>query len=130
MESEAAILHFWAPVLVVLPSYIPEAWHNRIRIEIDERGVHYLWTGWSNGEGHGKVRVKGKAVYVHREVIRLKTGVPVPKNKVVDHLCRHRPCMNFDCLEPVTVAVNTYRGDGAYYQYKKAQEEDPYDPPF
>lgn len=42
---------------------------------------------------------------------------PIPKEMVVDHVrargCIYRHCVNPDHLEPVTIAVNTQRGDRA-----------------
>ena len=37
----------------------------------------------------------------------------VPKGKMLDHLCRVRPCVNPDHLEPVTNQVNSQRGSNS-----------------
>ena len=122
MQSEADHYAFFVHILVQLPDYIPREWHDRIRVVLDEKGVHYLWTGWNNGEGHGKVSVDGKAQYTHRIICSRVQGRPLSKGEVVDHNCRHRPCLNGDHLEPVTVSVNTNRGNGIYYQFKRSHE--------
>lgn len=106
-----------------LPGYIPFAWHDRIRVVTDAKGTHYLWTGWNNGEGRGKAREGGKAVYTHRRIVEIVTGRKLNRFEYVDHVaerCDHKACMNFDHLEPVPPAVNTARGPGAQHQFKPA----------
>lgn len=118
MEAEyAAEVHFLATL--ALPDYIPAEWRNRITIHCDGRGVHYLWTGWNNGEGHGKVRVKGKMRYTHREIVERVTGTKLERRDYVDHLCELKPCLNFDHLEPVPPGENTARGPGSRTQYRR-----------
>lgn len=80
------------------------------------------WTGWNNGEGHGKVSVKGQTHYVHRLSWTFANELVLADDNVVDHLCRNRPCWNPTHLERVTVAVNTARGAGRFYQYKRQHE--------
>lgn len=117
-ESEyAAEVHYLATL--ALPDYIPAAWRNRVKIFVDDRGVHYLWTGWNNGEGHGKVRVAGKMRYTHREIVERVTGRKLSRWDYVDHKCELKPCLNFDCLDPTTPGENTARGPGRHTQYRK-----------
>lgn len=106
----------------MLPHYIPREWHDRIRVLHDEKGVHFIWTGWSDGKGHGKISKKGKAKYVHREVIESVDGIVLASDDIVDHLCRHRGCINRDHLEVVTMKVNTDRGLGKQCQFRTAEE--------
>ena len=102
----------------LLPNYIPAKWHNRIKIELDERGVHYIWTGWHNGEGHGKVQINGKARYVHRLIYAAVHGVVLGRFDYIDHLCGHKGCINVTHLEAVTPKANTDRGPGKQTQFK------------
>lgn len=81
-----------------------------------------LWQGWNNGEGHGKFRLNGKAVYVHRHSWELANAEPLGEFDVVDHLCRNRACWNPAHLDRVTIAVNTNRGCGRFFQFRKANE--------
>lgn len=106
----------------VIPDYIPENWHDRIRIVEDDKGVHFLWTGWSNGKGHGKVSIGGKSLYTHRHVVERVDGITLRRFDIVDHLCRYRGCMNREHLEVVTMAENTRRGLGLIHQYKKQEK--------
>ena len=43
-------------------------------------------------------------------------------DEVVDHLCRRPACWNPTHLEAVTMALNTARGLGRFYQYKLAKQ--------
>lgn len=106
-----------------LPSYIPNAWADRIKVFVDEKGVHYLWTGWSNGKdhGHGKVKEAGKTVYCYRRIWEWVKGVKLGRFNWVDHKCGHKPCLNVKHLEAVTPGENTYRGPGRWAQYKRPE---------
>lgn len=112
------------PYVETLPSYIPREWWDRVEVVVDERGVHYCWTGWNNGEGHGKAKVDGRTVYTHREIYERCSGVKLGRFDFVDHGCERKPCMNFDHLEAVPPAVNTARGPGRHTQYRA--EEPPF----
>jgi hypothetical protein len=108
------------PVLV--PDYIPNSWLNRLKLEIDAMGQpHFLWTGWNNGEGHGKYRDGKKIRYTHRTVVEKVRGIVLSRWQYVDHIaeiCGRKRCCNYDHLEPVTPGVNTARGPGAETQFK------------
>lgn len=103
-----------------LPWYLPERWHDRIVLHFDERGVHFLWTGWNNGQGHAKARIDGKMVYIHRWIYTQVTGIELDRWDYVDHLCSYKNCLNHDCHEAVPPGVNTARGPGRFYQYRRA----------
>lgn len=61
-------------------------------------------------DGYGKVRLGKADVRVHRAVYQHFRGA-IPAGLVIDHLCRNPCCANVDHLEPVTPAVNLYRGE-------------------
>ena len=103
---------------MVIPDYIPARWHDRIEVVEDERGLHYLWTGWCNGKGHAKARVDGKIVYVYRWLVEKLLGRKLDRWEYVDHLCERKACLNLDHLEPVTPEINTARGPGRHTQFK------------
>lgn len=76
---------------------------------------HYgTWSTWENG--------KTVTVYAHRHAYELLVG-PIPPKLVLDHLCRHRACVNPAHLDPVEQAENVRRGrggqDGATFQRQK-----------
>lgn len=116
-EAEHAMLAHFAGALAI-PDYIPPEWHSRIRVEVDDRGIHYLWTGWNNGEGHGKVSIAGKPYYTHRLVYERHHGVRLSRFDFIDHLCERKACLNRDHLEAVPPSINTYRGPGRHSQFR------------
>lgn len=71
----------------------------------------WLWMGAKSTGGYGRINVNGKRWQVHRFYYEQKRG-DVPKELVMDHLCRVRCCINPDHLEPVTNKENILRGDG------------------
>ena len=135
-----------------IPFVIPKPWITKTRIimpppaeRIITLGEHYdheqgctiehtfeittpchCWTGWNdgkkNGQAHGKFREKGKAFFVHRRSWEMANGRLLTDDEVVDHLCRTAACWNPTHLEAVSMGVNTARGLGRYYQYKRAKE--------
>lgn len=75
----------------------------------------WLFTGrWESGNGYGKVSWQGRDSMFHRVVWEILVG-PIPDGHVLDHKCRLRMCCNPDHLEPVTVQVNTHRGDAVLF---------------
>lgn len=104
--------------LVTIPSYIPDKWLNRIKVAIDDRGTHYLWTGWNNGKGHAKASIAGKMVYCYRYLYQQITGTTLRRWDHIDYLCERKPCLNFDHWEKVAPGVNTERGPGQRHQFK------------
>jgi hypothetical protein len=70
------------------------------------------WKGAKDGDGYGHLGVAGSVVGAHRYAYELLVG-PIPEGLHLDHLCRNRPCVNPDHLEPVTQAVNVGRANKA-----------------
>jgi len=94
---------------------LPARWHNRIQIGPIPPGLHtpcWIWTGSQNGKGYGKVSYLGQRHRTHRFSYELLVG-PIPAGLQIDHLCRVRPCMNPQHLEPVTPKVNQERSERA-----------------
>lgn len=106
--------------MVRLPWYIPERWHDRVTVFFDHQGVHFLWTGWNNGQGHAKAKVDGVTVYIHRWIYTIVTGIVLDRFDYVDHRCGYKNCLNYDCHEAVPPGVNTERGPGRLTQYRSA----------
>jgi len=73
----------------------------------------WLYVGTLNRKGYGKFSVNHiiKGLLAHRFVYTELKG-PIPAGMCLDHLCRHRNCVNPDHLEPVTQAENIRRGLG------------------
>lgn len=76
----------------------------------------WAWTGYTNPDGYGYATYRNTDgeehnATAHRVAWQLTHGL-VPDGLSLDHLCRNRGCVNPAHLEPVTSAVNIYRGEG------------------
>lgn len=60
-------------------------------------------------DGYGRFFINGKSYRAHRVSYLIYIG-DIPKDIVLDHLCRNRSCVNPYHLEPVTSIENIRRG--------------------
>jgi len=74
----------------------------------------WIYLGELNRNGYGTIKIKGKRKMVHRLVYEAIIGT-IPEGLILDHGCRVRCCCNPSHLEPVTVKVNTYRGEAVLF---------------
>ncbi|WP_299444640.1 HNH endonuclease signature motif containing protein [uncultured Rhodospira sp.] len=75
----------------------------------------WIWGGWNDGKGYGKLSIAGTTWYAHRAMYARFRG-PIPLGHVLDHVvCKNPRCVNPWHLEPVTVRVNTHRGRAVLY---------------
>lgn len=88
--------------------------------KVDKTRACWLWTGWTNPSGYGRLKVDGHMVFAHRIAYQEVRGA-IPIHLELDHLCRVRRCVNPDHLEPVTHSENIARGNvGAFNRAKSA----------
>jgi hypothetical protein len=77
------------------------------------QGGCIVFTG-AKFHGYGKVTItedgSARSVAAHRVVFEAAHG-PIPNDRVVDHLCRNRSCVNITHLEAVSNAENILRGE-------------------
>ena len=69
----------------------------------------WYWTSTIHKDGYGEFKLNYKQLLAHRvsyELFRNK----IPNDKVIDHLCRNRICVNPNHLEVVTFYENLKRG--------------------
>lgn len=78
----------------------------------------WIVSGSDDGKGYKKMRHNGRWLYKHRVMWTAVNG-RIADGLVLDHKCRCRACINPDHLEPVTVVVNTSRGNGAWMLEKR-----------
>jgi HNH endonuclease len=70
----------------------------------------WRWLGARSSTGYGTFEVSlDRVVSPHRFAYEQLVG-PIPAGLVLDHLCRHRLCVNPNHLEPVTNADDLRRG--------------------
>lgn len=77
-------------------------------VSIEQNTGCWIWMGTLDPDGYGVAKIEGSPRRAHRVVYQRLIG-PIPDGMHLDHLCRHRFCVNPDHLEPVTSAENTRR---------------------
>lgn len=82
---------------------------ERFEAYIDRSGSCWEWRGAVSDNGYGRMRHNDGTFSVHRFAYERYRG-PIPKDLVIDHLCRNRRCANPDHLEAVTQEENIRRG--------------------
>lgn len=81
------------------------------KIKYLPNGCHE-WTADSGNSGYGRFWVAGtQKALAHRWAYEYHVG-PIPDGLVIDHLCRHKLCVNPEHLEAVTMSENVLRGEG------------------
>lgn len=83
---------------------------NDVLWKICAAGECWMWTGWYDSRGYGRVRWEKRAQQAHRVVYEIIKGEKIPKELTSDHLCRNHWCVNPDHIEPVTNRENILRG--------------------
>lgn len=81
----------------------------------------WFWKRAKDGRGYGSLYLKGMIFKVHRISYILHKG-KIPRNMVLDHLCRKRNCINPNHLEVVTQRTNILRGNGIAAKNSKKME--------
>lgn len=94
------------------------------RISLSPGGC-WLWQGEINRNGYGTyltrpVPGQRKRKMAHIEVYVLLVG-EYDRSLLLDHGCRVRNCCNPEHLEPVTVQVNTLRGEAVLFKPLKQE---------
>ena len=81
---------------------------DRRIVKDDETGC-WIWLGYRNRHGYGRVTRDKRGYFVHRLKFEERHG-PIPDGLEPDHLCNNPPCVNPDHLELVTRSENARRG--------------------
>lgn len=81
------------------------------RVSVSDDGC-WLWSGALGRDGYGKFSMgPGGCIPVHRAVL-LMIGISIPRDLVVDHICRVRNCVNPAHLQIVDRRENALSGVG------------------
>jgi hypothetical protein len=80
----------------------------------------WRWLGSRTTAGYGHLSTRGSYYQAHRLMFSLWRG-DVPDGLELDHLCRHRWCVNPSHLEIVTHAVNAQRGSRSVLSLEKVR---------
>jgi HNH endonuclease len=75
----------------------------------------WCWTGRLNRNGYARFCWEGRQPVGHRVLYEKFIG-PIPPKLILDHRCRNRKCVNPWHTEPVTVKVNTERGEAVLFK--------------
>lgn len=87
------------------------------KVQVQANGC-WNWTGSLDTSGYGSFGI-GSRTDGSRKTIKAATWAYqhwvglIPIGLQLDHLCRNRPCVNYQHLEPVTTQENTRRGTKA-----------------
>ncbi len=73
----------------------------------DDEGC-WVWQLSTDNMGYGTISRNGKTQRAHRWVYEAFRG-PIASGLELDHLCRNKPCVNPDHLDPVTHSENLKR---------------------
>jgi HNH endonuclease len=75
-----------------------------------EPSACWNWSGEITKKGYARFNYDKKRTGGHRAIYEHIFG-PISDNLTIDHLCRHRRCVNPLHLEAVTNTVNVLRGE-------------------
>lgn len=87
----------------------PPTHADRFWAKVEKTDSCWLWHGALHAGGRTGYGWTGSEL-AHRFAYESLHG-PIPDSLTLDHLCRVRLCVNPNHLEPVTIAVNTLRGE-------------------
>lgn len=79
------------------------------------------WQWMTSSDGYGKLQTKDGCRFAHRIYYERLRG-PIPRGKILDHICRNRSCVNPDHLEIVSNTENIRRGERAKLTMGVAEE--------
>lgn len=83
-----------------------------------QANVCWIWNGAVDAHGYGSILEKGKIKKSHRVSYIMFHG-EIPKDVVIDHICKIKRCVNPLHLQVVTLGENTLLGDGPTAQNKR-----------
>lgn len=79
------------------------------KVQISGPDECWEWTGAKVSAGYGNIAVDKRSVQAHRVGYELSTGMAIPSDMTVDHLCYNKACQNPKHFEIVTRSENSRR---------------------
>lgn len=84
------------------------------------------WQAVKNKDGYGMIALNRKMISAHRVSYQMYKG-SIPRQLMIDHLCRNRKCVNPHHMELVTNQENCIRGlTGKINNWQKRKTHCPY----
>lgn len=83
-----------------------------------------MWTGAVTENGYGQAFYDGKPRSAHRAAYLATIG-PIPDDLTIDHLCRHKLCINPEHMELVTRGENVRRWAASITQCPQGHDYSP-----
>ncbi|MBK0296109.1 HNH endonuclease [Bacillus sp. S34] len=65
---------------------------DRFMAKTQRTGSCLIWTSSIDSEGYGRFFLDGKKRRAHRVSYQMHKG-PIPDDKVIDHICRNKRCV-------------------------------------
>ncbi len=93
---------------ILIPELFNPTQLNRFWKKVYFTDSCWIWQATLDRYEYGQFWYGGRLVKAHRWAYECCHG-PIPEGMVLDHLCKFRPCVNVDHLEPVTVQENNRR---------------------
>lgn len=106
---------------------VPSAARERLILSDEPHLVlgSHCWiccTGRFTPNGYARLYIRRNVeVVMHRFLYKLLIDPELPKQMLLDHLCKVRNCVNPEHLEPVTNRENTLRGNAILFQSRITQ---------
>jgi hypothetical protein len=86
------------------------------KVAVEPSGC-WSWLGYHFWHGYAGIAIGHSGAYAHRVAYQLFRGpLPTTRKLTIDHLCRHRWCVNPEHLEVVPMHVNQERGLNPFLQ--------------
>jgi len=82
---------------------------TRFKSHVRVAGECWVWVGRLNDHGYGEFKQNGVKHRAHRWIYQVVNG-DLPRDIVLDHLCRNRACVRLSHLEATTAEENIRRG--------------------
>ncbi|WP_457948276.1 HNH endonuclease signature motif containing protein [Pseudarthrobacter sp. alpha12b] len=92
-----------------LEKLIPQSPEQRFSSKVQPGPGCWAWTGATNNRGYGVFRLDGRTQLAHRVAWYFEHGAWPDPEKVLDHACDNKACVNLEHLRELTNGQNIMR---------------------